>query len=312
MKQFNIYRFLVKYNFYSKSIIDNTNLGFTPSQYISSHRVSVSPRVKNKSNKSKYKIYSLTKFTIEISKLFKFKYKYDLLHGTQMQYKTFQGENGDVSLKKIVYIIEHYKFGKLDGYQYVYYDNGILMLKKYYDNGLKQDTETKYHENSRKMFVKYFLNDNQISRETYYYDTGIINSICEYSNNKRNGFMYIFNNSGKIKQMFDFVNDKKISEYKYYNNGSLKSITIYNGESRIQYGYYLKSDKSEGVILESSNKSSLTLKFEKHYLRNKFHGNQFFYYPNGKLKYLTNYVNGKLTNKQYVYTATGKLKIYNY
>jgi len=110
--------------------------------------------------------------------------------------------------------------------------------------------------------IEYFLNGEpsqiEIFKEnisevtTYFHENGNKESVCEYSNDKRNGFYRSFYKDGKTQSEGFYRSDLKDGKWIYYHkNGVIKSEGSYNKE----YSHY--DDGREGVWKNYNDKGQL-------------------------------------------------------
>ena len=109
---------------------------------------------------------------------------------------------------KQIMIIEHYNNqGNLQGERFVYYNNGVVAQKEFYEDGKLHGPSISYSESG--VVIKEFL----------------------YANGELHGLSKFYNAEGKLITEGHYKNDKKHGIWKYYNNGRLvkkKDFTRYS------------------------------------------------------------------------------------
>lgn len=164
-------------------------------------------------------------------------------------------------------------------------DKKVTVDCEYWDNNMLESTG---HKNSAGKDTGLF---------TYYYShTGAVYNVGRYnSNGEKQGTWKWFYNTGKLKEIDNFVNDKKEDTAKlWYDNGALKAVYIFH------------NDLLDGDAWEYNVSGILTSHTT--YKQGKLSGTANYYYYDGKQHYLANYADNKLTGELKEYYATGQLK----
>ena len=160
--------------------------------------------------------------------------------------------------------------------------------------GKKQGHWIKFDEDHKKIYDGNFLNNVPVGTFTYYYDSGIPWSISVFSKNGTVVRTKMFDAAGKLTGEGKYVNEKKDSVWKFYNqDGKILSDEVYvvgvkNGLARVYY--------ANGQIAE-----------EKTWKAGALEGPCKKYFENGQIKYSGSYVKNKVEGKVIYYYATGKI-----
>ena len=168
--------------------------------------------------------------------------------------------------------------------------------------GKKQGHWIKFDEDHKKIYDGNFVNNIPVGTFTYYYDSGIPWSISVFSKNGNVVRTKMFDAGGKLTGEGKYVNEKKDSVWKFYNqDGKLLSDEVYvlgvkNGTARV---YYAKGQISEeknwknGVLEGPCKKYFETgqIKYSGGYIKNKVEGKVVYYYGTGKIDAEGMYVN---------------------
>jgi len=127
----------------------------------------------------------------------------------------------------------------------------------------------------------------------------------------------IFFQSGKLEQLFNYVNGVREGEsYKYYETGEL--LNRFRYKNGIQDGITLEYDRSGAVVKEwnfvNGKRNGKTKEYRANgstaewiYLSDELVSG-IIYYPNGKQEELINYTNGVRDGESFQYYETGELK----
>lgn len=168
--------------------------------------------------------------------------------------------------------------------------------------GKKQGHWIKLDEDKKKIYEGHFENNIPVGTFTYYYDSGIPWSISVFSKNGTVARAKMFDAGGKLTGEGKFINQKKDSVWKFYNQeGKLLSDEVYlngvkNGPARVYYSNGQISEEKiwKNDVLEGPCKKyfeSGQLKYSGAYSKNKVEGKVTYYYASGKVDAEGMYVN---------------------
>jgi len=161
-------------------------------------------------------------------------------------------------------------------------------------SGKKQGFWIKLDDNKKKIYEGNFVDNIPVGKFIYYYDNGQPWSISIFSQKGKVARSQMFDAGGKLTGEGKYVNEKKDSVWKFYNQeGKLLSDEIYvngikTGVARVYY--------PNGQIAE-----------EKNWKNGVLQGVCKKYFESGTLKYLGQYVNGKVEGKVQYFHPSGKV-----
>ncbi len=160
--------------------------------------------------------------------------------------------------------------------------------------GKKQGHWIKLDDNHKKIYDGNFENGVPVGKFTYFYDSGIPWSVSFFSQNGKVARTQMFDAGGKLIGEGKYLNEKKDSIWKFYNQDSkLLSDETYmnglkNGSCKV---YYANAQISE----------------EKIWKNGKLNGPCKKYFESGQLKYSGNYIDDKVDGKVTFYFGSGKV-----
>ena len=160
--------------------------------------------------------------------------------------------------------------------------------------GKKQGHWIKYDDAHKKIYDGNFIDNIPVGKFTYYYDTGIPWSITVFSQNGKVARTQMFDAGGKLTGEGKYVNEKKDSIWKFYNQeGKLLSDEKYingvkNGSFKVYYpnGQIAEEKNWKNGILEGPCKKyfeSGPIKYSGQYVNGKVEGKVQYFYPSGKV-----------------------------
>ncbi len=169
-------------------------------------------------------------------------------------------------------------------------------------SGKKQGHWIKFDADHKKIYDGNFLNNMPVGTFTYYYDSGIPWSISVFSKNGTVARTKMFDAGGKLVGEGKYVNEKKDSVWKFYNQeGKILSDEVYsnglkNGAVKVYYsnGQISEEKMWKNGVLEGPCKKyfeSGQLKYSGGYSKNKVEGKVTYYYGSGKVDAEGLYVN---------------------
>lgn len=239
-------------------------------------------------------------------------YKKDEIEGDEIRYH----ENG--KLKEI----KPYKNGKIHGEWKVYDDEGILKKKtQIKDENFEELHITHYYPNGQISAVG-FTNDKSglYGEWKDYYEDGTIKEINNYRDHEEDGKKLLYYNNGqlklegqhvkgdrygkfiwykedgKIKEATEFKRDPQyvieLAKWKYYDNGQLKSVELFESDELVDWKYYYDNGQ---------------LKELRQYFKNERAGEWKYYFKSGQLRLLAHYDENKPQGEFKIYHENGQL-----
>lgn len=160
--------------------------------------------------------------------------------------------------------------------------------------GKKQGHWIKYDDAHKKVYDGNFLDNIPVGKFTYFYDTGIPWSVTMFSQKGKVARTQMFDAGGKLSGEGKYVNEKKDSLWKFYNQeGKILAEENYangvkNGSCKV---YYASGQVSEDKIWKNGVLDGPCKK----------------YFETGQIKYLGQYVNNKMEGKVQYFHPTGKV-----
>lgn len=159
---------------------------------------------------------------------------------------------------------------------YEYHENGNVLLKAFKKKNTKDG--------------EFVLNGEFI----LYYEDGTKKMSGTLLNNKKDGYIFNYNEKGVIIDMEKYSLGVLNSRDTYYESGHLKKISNY------------ENDLLNGLFREFYESGEL--KYQYYYKDNKHHGEGKDYYKNGNLQAKGNLIDGKLEGLWQYYYENGNLK----
>lgn len=167
-------------------------------------------------------------------------------------------------------------------------------LNKTDASGKKQGHWIKLDKDKKKVYDGNFVNDIPTGKFTYYFPTGEVKAVTVFAKNGTIARTQMFNVNGKITGEGKYVNERKDSLWKFYDEeGVLLSDENYvnglkEGKSKVYY--------RNGQIAE-----------ERDWIGGLMNGPRFKYFEGGKVKYKGQFIKGKAEGKITYYHPTGKI-----
>jgi antitoxin component YwqK of YwqJK toxin-antitoxin module len=190
-------------------------------------------------------------------------------------------ENGQIMTKV------NFVNGLVNGESIEYFENGLIKTKGNYINGKMNEEWSYYNEKGQIVSKKNWVDDRINGEQVEYYENGQMKEKVNYVGSLPDGECIYYNENGKLISKIYYVKGKKIDSIKYDSDGELK-----NGEE-ISYGHQDRSMSSK-----------------RNYLNGKMNGEEITYYPGGKIiDTKTNYINGKPVGEKIEYFQTNDIKI---
>lgn len=161
-------------------------------------------------------------------------------------------------------------------------------------SGKKQGHWIKYDDNHKKLYDGNFINDVPVGKFIYYYDTGTPWAITTFMKNGTVAYTSHYGAGGKITGKGKYINQKKDSLWKFYNEDSIVISEenyvngVKNGSAKVFY--------PTGQVAE-----------EKNWKMGKLNGPCKKYFDSGQLKYEAIFVNDKVEGKATYYYPSGKI-----
>lgn len=162
-------------------------------------------------------------------------------------------------------------------------------------SGKKQGHWIKLDAEKKKIYDGNFVDDRPSGKFTYYYPAGEIKSVTVFSKNGTVAYTQIFNAGGKLMGHGKYINEKKDSLWKFYDEeGVLISEENYlngvkDGKSKVFY--------RNGQLAEERNLKA-----------GEMDGPRLKYFEDGQIKYKGQYVKGKVEGKVTFYNSAGGIE----
>lgn len=113
----------------------------------------------------------------------------------------------------------------------LYYDNGQILLKAEYKDGVLHGEATYYYENGKPMSNSIFKNGKPNGQFISYYENGNKGSQGTFKDGQKTGEWQFWEENGALSSKTVFNNNKKEGTQYFYENGLLMKEEIYvNGE----------------------------------------------------------------------------------
>ena len=135
--------------------------------------------------------------------------------------------------------------GKKDGLYKQYSENGKLAAEGFYKNGIMDGIFKSYYENGNLLSIINYQNNEPININTWdqsgkhviiegngtlilYFNDGTPRLKQSYKNNKKNGTWTFWYENGRMHEVIEFCDDKRISFKLWDENGNLLEEKYYN------------------------------------------------------------------------------------
>lgn len=192
------------------------------------------------------------------------------------QKKTEYYSNG-----KIYSIACYNDSGKPEGIKTRYYENGIIMEKSFFFNGVQDSTYQYFEKDGTLLMESSYKVGKKEGIEIWYFSNGRIQKKIGYQNGVQAGTATYFYSNGNIESTGEYFNDARNGKwYFYYKNGSLKII-----------GSYIPQ-KKEYVLMEQIDKNSSAMVQHIEYIKD---GTWTYFNRRGVPYKMEIYSNGNLT-----------------
>lgn len=168
-----------------------------------------------------------------------------------------------------------YDFGKLEGKQLTYDDDGQLEVRiefqqdqpqgeawTYYPSGQASSFWT-YVSGQRHGPFRYWFREGSVEEDgTYhrdkpdghirrYFPTGGISSHGMYADGQLHGRLRVYFPSGELSKEAFYVHDTLICEILYHENGRMKSVTLYNVNGTTRWNYRWTAEGASATSMEN-------------------------------------------------------------
>ncbi len=152
--------------------------------------------------------------------------------------------------------------GKAKDSTWTYFDNGSIIARENYDNGLKSGASYSYLPDGKVISQSVWLNGKLNGLSCEFYPSGAKKSEIQYANGKRNGQGRIYYESGRIQMEGKYDQDEYADEWNFYNaDGTLKFQLKYkNGEllnpetiDSLQLKEFRALDRNRGKLKDPAN-----------------------------------------------------------
>ncbi len=214
-------------------------------------------------------------------------YVNNLIHG---EWKEYNKEGILIERTRI----ERQDFTKL--HKTYFYANGQIKNIGYTNNGInKYGVWKRYYENGQLEEITNYKEGKEDGRWEKYYENGQIKTEGQYVEGDRDGKFIWYKKDGKIKNATEYKHDSPfiMGEWRYFANGQLQSVELYQRDSLVEWKYYYKNGQ---------------LKELRQYHKKRIRTGEWkYYYKSGELRRITHYNNGIPEGEFKLYHKNGQL-----
>ncbi len=183
--------------------------------------------------------------------------------------------------------------------------------------GLKQGKWMKYYDNGKVQYEATFLDNKPIGNVKKYYKNGTLKAEMIYAGNIVRTKLY--NESGKLTGVGNYINKEKDSTWNYYSDNTNKLVSKENYLNGVKQGkayvFYEDSVIAEEVTWSNNEKNgscrtffpSGKVKSETIYKNDKINGIFNLYFPSGRLEITGKYSDGTRHGKWVFYDKESKI-----
>jgi len=221
-------------------------------------------------------------------------YKNGIIHGEWTKYY----ENGRLEEKTQ---IKNGDFTKL--HQTFYYKNGVVGATGYSDNGVKKYGEWRYYYPSGKLQVLTLYIDDKEEWKSYY-ENGQLKGQGRRIKGDRDGKFIYYKEDGTIKSATEYKYNSPYvwGEWKYYDNGQLKSVELYQRKEPVNWEYYYPNGQiKERRFYNSKEKDDGSISYRREV------GIWEYYYPSGQIRLLETHTDDCRSGKSKYFHENGNL-----
>lgn len=132
-----------------------------------------------------------------------------------------------------------YKDGEKEGEKTVYDENGSLIETTMYKEGKLEGPYTIFYKNGTIKEAGFFKNDYSDGEKKWYYENEKISGIGHYIKGERVGKFISYKKNGIIRSATEYDDSPYVlGEWKYYEDGQLKSEELYHRKGIVDWKYY--------------------------------------------------------------------------
>jgi len=158
-----------------------------------------------------------------------------------------------------------------------FYPNGQIRAIGSSDNGLEFGEWKLYYENGQLKEVNHYNEGRKNGEWKLYYESGQLKSQGQHVNGDRDGKFIWYKEDGKIKGATEYKYNSQyvMGEWKYFDNGNLESVELYQRDELVEWKYYYESGQLKEV--------------RQYYKKRTRTGEWKYYYKSGQLRLLAHY-----------------------
>jgi antitoxin component YwqK of YwqJK toxin-antitoxin module len=113
-------------------------------------------------------------------------------------------QNGNAS--KHYYTVDD----KIEGIMTDYYPSGEIKAIRHFENNKQSGKSTFYYQAGQIMEVQYYIDGMRIKGDTIFYEDGTLKYTSEFYNDKKNGYLRKWSETGEVTYEAKFANDTLI------------------------------------------------------------------------------------------------------
>jgi len=158
-----------------------------------------------------------------------------------------------------------------------FYPNGQIRLLGSSDNGSEFGEWKRYYPSGILEEVNHYKEGRKNGEWKLYYESGQLKAQGQHVNGERDGKFIWYKDDGKIKDATEFKYNSQyvMGEWKYFDNGNLESVELYQRDELVEWKYYYESGQIKEV--------------RQYYKKRRRTGEWKYYYKNGQLRLLAHY-----------------------
>ena len=146
-----------------------------------------------------------------------------------------------------------YKYGKLNGKSFWYYQHGVKSLEINYKSGLKEGEMIRYFRNGKIESIDNYTNDTLNGSSLKYHENGILASEYSYKNGKKDGIIKHYFSDGSLFFTGQYLDDQYDGHWEYFDEEEFKTgegnftkgtgiLTVYDSKGNtIKRVHYINS-----------------------------------------------------------------------
>ncbi len=158
-----------------------------------------------------------------------------------------------------------------------FYPNGQIRAIGSSDNGSEFGEWKLYYENGQQKEVKNYKDGKEDGEWKLYYESGQLKAQGQFIKGDRDGKFIWYKEDGKIKDATEYKYNSQyvMGEWKYFDNGNLESVELYQRDELVEWRYYYESGQLKEV--------------RQYYKKRTRTGEWKYYYKSGQLRLLAHY-----------------------